>query len=430
VLAADADGIGDGEVVLRLRPVPRQGLARPDRQRRPVRRDRLLQVVGAITADAVLIGVAEYLTSPESDARMPEWLGAIDDLGAGLWGLFGQALDRSLKEHGVKEGARLVWLPTDALGLLPASLAQDKASGRRLGETYEIVYAPSLEALAAAARRLANPPAPSLAAAINPTGEIADLALPFTEIEGDLVAAAHFAAKARIKLDKSTATPDLVLAALKDKSYWHISSHGRFDWEDVRQSGLVMRGQAMLTLGRLLETEGSLGHPRLVALSACETGLYDINRNANEFIGLPATLMQIGATGVLSSLWPVDDLATALLMAKFYDLHLDQGLAPPAALKSAQDWLRGATKAELMRYGKEEAAKAKLDPTKLATLEGSLMVRSRAAGSRFASISEILQKWGAGKAASGQSVATEEQDLQSHPFEHPYNWGGFVYTGL
>jgi hypothetical protein len=59
-------------------------------------------------------------------------------------------------------------------------------------------------------------------------------------------------------------------------------------------------------------------------------------------------------------------------------------------------------------------------------LEGSLKVRSRAAGSRFASISEILQKWAAGKTASGQSAATVEQDPQSRPFEHPYYWGGFV----
>jgi CHAT domain len=66
-----------------------------------------------------------------------------------------------------------------------------------------------------------------------------------------------------------------------------------------------------------------------VALSACETGFYDINRNADEFIGLPATFMQIGATGVLGSLWQVDDLATALLMARFYDLHLGAGLTPP-----------------------------------------------------------------------------------------------------
>jgi CHAT domain-containing protein len=42
----------------------------------------------------------------------------------------------------------------------------------------------------------------------------------------------------------------------------------------------------------------------------------------------------------LSTLWPVADDSTALLMAKFYELHMGDGLAPPAALRRAQVWLR------------------------------------------------------------------------------------------
>jgi CHAT domain-containing protein len=44
-------------------------------------------------------------------------------------------------------------------------------------------------------------------------------------------------------------------------------------------------------------------------------------------------------------------MATALLMAKFYDLHIGRGLSPPAALKTAQAWLRTATGTDLMSYG-------------------------------------------------------------------------------
>jgi CHAT domain len=69
--------------------------------------------------------------------------------------------------------------------------------------------------------------------------------------------------------------------------------------------------------------------PPWASIWACETGLYDIARNPDEFIGLPATFMQIGATRLLASLWQVDDLATALLMARFYDLQLGEGPAPP-----------------------------------------------------------------------------------------------------
>jgi hypothetical protein len=139
----------------------------------------------------------------------------------------------------VTPGARLIILPTGALGLLPLGLAQDPATGRRLVETYELVEAPSLDALAAANRRIATPAPSTLAVVINPTGLIPDLALPFTETEGTLVAG-HFKPAAMVVLDKSNAGPEAVLAALKDKSYWHF------------------------TVGRLLEEQGALGHPRLV----------------------------------------------------------------------------------------------------------------------------------------------------------------------
>jgi CHAT domain-containing protein len=54
--------------------------------------------------------------------------------------------------------------------------------------------------------------------------------------------------------------------------------------------------------------------------------------------------VQVGATCVVASLWPVFDDAAFLISKKFYELHLDpsgnERLAPAAALRSAQDWLR------------------------------------------------------------------------------------------
>ena len=307
----------------------------------------------------------QYLAEHEKRKRYPEWMAAIESIGPDLWRLFAGAMAKDLAARGLKPGGRLIVLPTGALGLLPLGLAQDPATGRRLVETYEMVETPSLEALAAAARRVATPVAPTLAAVINPTGLIPRLALPFTETEGILVAA-HFKPAATIVLDKSNASPEAVLAALKDKSYWHFSSHGFFDWSDARRSGLLMKDEQALTVGRLLEEQGALGRPRLVVLSACETGLYETNRNPEEFVGLPATFMELGAAGVLGALWQVDDKATAFLMAKFYDLHMGQGLSPPAALKAAQAWLRTATRADLMAYAEAAAQQGKLAPFKLA----------------------------------------------------------------
>ena len=369
----------------------------------------------------------QYLPLKEQEQRIGEWLGAIRGLGPSLWDLLGGTLHKALVDHGVKPGARLLWLPAGALGLLPLGLAQGP-DGQHLGDIYEISATPSLEAHAAAAQQLAPAPAPSLAAAINPTGDIPKLALPFTEVEGALVAS-HFGQLPRVVLDKSNATPRIVLAALKGKTYWHISSHGQFDWENARQSGLLMKGDGQavetLTVGTLLDNEGSLGRPRLVTLSACETGLYDTRRNPEEFVGLPATFMQLGATGVLATLWQVDDLATALLMARFYELHLGKAMAPASALKAAQAWLRDATKAELVAYAKQAAATAKLPHDKLAQLEGALSSRRRAGETRFALVDKAVAI-----ANAVRAMLAQDDSATARPFAHPIYWGGFVYTGL
>src|SRR5437868_15535210 len=107
--------------------------------------------------------------------------------------------------------------------------------------------------------------------------------------------------------------------------------------------------------------------------------------------------MALGAAGVLGTLWPVDDRATALLIAKFYELHLGQGLAPPAALKRAQAWLREATRAELVAYVQTAATKHPFDAVKFAELEESLAKRGAVGGSGFEVLAERLAR----KAAKG-----------------------------
>src|SRR6185436_16125039 len=70
----------------------------------------------------------------ERARRWPEWIAAVGGLGPELWRLVGGRLDAALQEAGVKPGARIVWMPTGALGILPLGLAQDPKSGRRLAD--------------------------------------------------------------------------------------------------------------------------------------------------------------------------------------------------------------------------------------------------------------------------------------------------------
>ena len=373
--------------------------------------------------------IQELQDPDEKTRRLPEWIRAIDTIGVRQWQLFAGAIEKELQRRGVEPGARIVILPTGALGLLPLSLAENPVTGRRFGETYEIVEAPNLEALTVALKTAAEPPPPSLAAIINPTGEIPHLALPFTETEGALVAA-HFSHASATILDKTSATPETVLNALKNKSYWHFSSHGFFDWSDARRSGLLMKGEQPLTLGTLADAQGTLGRPRLVVLSACETGLYETSRTPDEFVGLPATFMILGAAGVVSSLWQVDDMATALLMAKFYDYHLSDGLSPPAALKAAQSWLRNATKADLIAFADSAEHAGQLSAVKAAELNNMLHSRSRMAKSRFAAAWDLLHPRTPGARGSDSPPPASDAESSMRPFSHPYYWGAFFYTGL
>ena len=360
---------------------------------------------------------ANYMQGADFEQRWPDWISAIDHIGPQLWTLVGSALDTVLRQRGVERGTRLVWLPSGWLGILPLGLAQDPVSKRRLTDDYEIAYAPSLELLTAGRELAAAPVRATLAAIVNPTGD-----LPGTESEGNLVAS-HFEAGARTVLNGAAATPDAVMAALGGKSYWHFASHGSFSWTDARQSALIMHGGAPLSVGRLLETDG-LGHPRLVVLSACETGVYEITSSPDEFIGLPGTFMALGAAGVLGTLWPVSDAATALLIAKFYELHLGAGLSPPTALRQAQAWLRQAIDEELGDYAKVAAVDGQLEDRHLAAIEQELKPDALARSNRSAPT-----EWTTGSNTGLSAPSSAPPQGSARPYAHPYYWAGFIYSG-
>jgi CHAT domain-containing protein/tetratricopeptide (TPR) repeat protein len=359
-----------------------------------------------------------YMDGPDQKKRWPEWLGAIDNLGPELWRLVGARLSAALKGRGVHSGARIIWLPSGWLGTVPLGLALDPISKRRLTDDHEIVYAPSLEALAPTLNNSATSGPASLAVIINPTGD-----LPGTESEGAIVAS-YFANNSRSILKGEAATPKDVLAALKGKSHWHFASHGTFSWTDPRQSALIMHNGERLSVGRLHETDG-LGHPRLVVLSACETGLFEITNNPDEFIGLPGAFLSLGASGVLGSLWPVSDEATALLMAKFYELHIDARLSPPAALHQAQAWLRNALADDLTTYAKNASGRGRLERQHLAGIERALSKEGLARSRNRAVVQWIARS----PTRSTGDTSTRSAKQLVRPYAHPYFWAGFIHTG-
>ena len=73
----------------------------------------------------------------------------------------------------------------------------------------------------------------------------------------------------------------------------------------------------------------------LVVLSACSTALGK-EVHGEGLIGLTRGFMYAGASRVVSSVWNVDDRASAQLMSRFYEAMLAEELPPATALREAQ----------------------------------------------------------------------------------------------
>jgi CHAT domain-containing protein/tetratricopeptide (TPR) repeat protein len=120
----------------------------------------------------------------------------------------------------------------------------------------------------------------------------------------------------------------------------HFATHALLDNEHPELSGIVLslvnqKGQPQDGFLRMNDIYNLKLPVDLVVLSACQTGLgKDVKGEG--LIGLTRGFMYAGASGVVASLWKVDDDATAELMKHFYAAMFEKGLTPAAALRDAQ----------------------------------------------------------------------------------------------
>ena len=120
----------------------------------------------------------------------------------------------------------------------------------------------------------------------------------------------------------------------------HLATHGVLDVKDPELSGLIFslvdhRGQPEDGFLRLPDIFNLSLNADLVVLSACQTGLGKDVRGEG-LVGLTRGFMYSGAARVMTSLWKVDDTATAELMKYFYEAMLKDKQTPASALRTAQ----------------------------------------------------------------------------------------------
>ncbi|MBS0018498.1 MAG: CHAT domain-containing protein [Arthrospira sp. SH-MAG29] len=127
---------------------------------------------------------------------------------------------------------------------------------------------------------------------------------------------------------------------LSQTHHLFFSCHASFNLDSPLDSGLIL-ADGILTLENIIANL-NLSNCSLVTLSACETGQVALDRT-DEYISLSSGFILAGSPSVLVSLWSVNQVSTALLLIRTYELLQQQPGQLALSLQGAQKWLRETT---------------------------------------------------------------------------------------
>jgi CHAT domain-containing protein len=236
-------------------------------------------------------------------------------------------LDEALDKEGVDEVVIVPWALLHGVPFAAVPLPDSV-----LGDRYRVSYAPSLAVL-----RPLLAPAPhrheiELVAAHGGS-------LPWAD--GEIAAAKEIHPSATVTPDGSPR--DQVLGAMARGRILHLATHGEW-WRadhfasslDLCLDGVFDRHISAAEVHRDIDLTGV----ELVLLSACDTGRSpSLHRGIESYSGLDAAFLARGARAVVSTLWPINDLA-AMIFTTSLHAELVGGQTLTAAFERSIELLR------------------------------------------------------------------------------------------
>jgi CHAT domain-containing protein len=204
----------------------------------------------------------------------------------------------------------------------------------------------------------------------------------------------------------------------------HFAGHANYQVDEsfnaLDRSYLCLYHQN-LSAAQILDGALQSSTAKAMILSACLTGRGDLIGAGSEILGLERSLFYAGLSALITTLWHVDDVATSILMIKFYSIwkqHNNSLDRLSSSLADAQVWLKNATwqdiKYEIEDF--EDAIEACIEAC-------SNLIKDELSKNEEADISSLRK-------SIKYCIKMKQYNENRTPFQHPYYWAAFQVKGV
>jgi len=209
--------------------------------------------------------------------------------------------------------------------------------------------------------------------------------------------------------------------------------HGSSNLAKPLESALEL-SNGNLTLGELMSPNLRMLELIEMFLGLCEGNFGQVTIT-DDIITIASGFLTVGATSVISTLWPVDQLATAIFCIYYYECRKDPAVDRPTAIQQAQKKLREVSLEQLVKEFDQylyevQARKDKAINRKDKSAIIRYLQQEEAIFAEIESLKECCKKFYEEYYKECYEKSYKELFAEFQPFNAPYYWAGFTCQGL